>query len=55
MMKYIYMFFLVVLTIYPLSYAVFNWKNKNRFSAVGCVLLAILSITLPILLIILRN
>lgn len=46
-MKYILLFFLLILSIYPLSYAKYNWDKKNKSGAVGCVFLAVAAVVMP--------
>lgn len=46
-MKYISIIFLFILSIYPFSYAKFNWNKENKLGAVGMALLATLSIIVP--------
>jgi hypothetical protein len=53
-MKFILIPFLLIMAVYPLSYAKYNWKNKNRLGAVGMVLLVLASIVLPSILLFIR-
>lgn len=53
-MRYIIILFLLILSMYPFSYARYNWNNNNKFSAIGCILLAVMSIVLPSIIIIIR-
>lgn len=46
-MKYIVIPILLIVSIYPFSYARYNWNKKNKLGAVGSVLLAILVIVYP--------
>ena len=51
-MKYILMIFVSVIAFKTLSFAVFNWKVKNKRAAVGTIALALLTLAGPILLMI---
>lgn len=53
-MNYIVILFLLIMAIYPLSYAKYNWKKKNKLGAVGMVLLVLASIVLPAFLLFIR-
>lgn len=46
--------FLLVMAVYPFSYAKYNWDNKNKLGAVGMILLTLASIVLPTILLIIR-
>lgn len=41
--------FLLCMAFYPLSYAKYNWNRRNKFGALGIILLVILSVLLPVL------
>lgn len=53
-MKYIEIFVLLVVSIYPFSYARYNWSNKNKLGAVGVALLGAVGIVYPAMLILTR-
>ncbi len=53
-MNYILILFILIMALYPLSYAKYNWKNKNKFGAVGMILLILASIVVPVILIFIR-
>lgn len=53
-MNYIIILFLLIMAIYPLSYAKYNWNNKNKFGAVGMILLILASIIVPVILLFVR-
>lgn len=53
-MKYIIILFLIILSIYPFSYARFNWNKENKLGAVGIVLIAIAAIIVPSMLLLFR-
>ncbi len=46
-MKYVVMVFILISSLYSLSYAKYNWKKKNRMAAVGVIFVAMVSIILP--------
>lgn len=50
-MKYIEIIFLLTISIYPFSYARYNWKNKNKLGAVGAIFIGIIAIVFPAILI----
>lgn len=53
-MKYVIIIIVTVISIYPFSYAKYNWGRKNRLGAVGCILLSVLSVVFPALLLLIR-
>jgi len=53
-MIYIAVLFLIILSIYPLSYAKYNWDRKNRLGAAGTILLAISAVVVPSILLLFR-
>lgn len=53
-MKYIEILFLIILALYPFSYAAYNLRMKNRLAAVGSILIAIAAIVFPMVLILTR-
>lgn len=52
-MKLITIFFILTLNIYLLSFAKYQWKN-NKLSAIGSLLIAMISFILPTYLIMVR-
>lgn len=46
-MKYLVIPLLLILSIYPLSFAGYNWRKKNKFGAFGMLLLVLAQIVLP--------
>ncbi len=46
-MNFIIIPFLLIMAVYPISYAKYNWDHKNRLGAVGMILLTLASIALP--------
>ena len=46
-MKYVVMVFILLSSLYSLSYAKYNWKKKNGTAAVGVAFAAMVSIILP--------
>ncbi|MGE5415356.1 MAG: hypothetical protein ACM3UZ_01060 [Acidobacteriota bacterium] len=46
-MKYLIIFFLLVISIYPLNFAKYNWDQNNKLGAAGVLLLAVLSVAIP--------
>jgi hypothetical protein len=46
-MKYVASIFILLSTLYILSFAKYNWNKKNKTAAVGAILLGLLSIALP--------
>ena len=53
-MKWIMIIFLVVISLYPMNYAKYNWSNKNKLGAIGVALLVILSVLLPTVMLFMR-
>ena len=53
-MKYVPILFLLAISIYPISYAKYNWDRKNKFGAIGSFLIALASVILPSVLILTR-
>jgi len=45
---------LLILAVYPLSYAKYNWDHKNKLGAVGMILLTLISIVLPTIMLLTR-
>lgn len=50
-MKYILLVILFVISVYPFSYARYNWNNKNKLGAVGAAVVGIAAIVYPAILI----
>ncbi len=46
-MKYLGVIFLIFLSIYPLSFARYSWRKKNRLGAASVILLAAASVIYP--------
>lgn len=46
-MKYILILFILLPSIYTFNFAIYSWKRKRRPSAIGSILMAIISIVLP--------
>ena len=40
-MKYIVVFLMLFVLYHLLSFAVFNWKNKNKLAAIGAVIIGL--------------
>jgi len=53
-MTYIVILFLIILSIYPLSYAKYNWDRENKLGAIGTIILAMAAITVPSILLLFR-
>lgn len=53
-MKYAAIPLLLIVSIYPFSYAKYNWNKKNRPGAVGAVLIGISAVVYPSVLIFTR-
>jgi len=53
-MKYLEIFFLLIISIKPFSYAKYNWNKKNKWGAIGLILLGILVVVYPSFLILAR-
>ncbi|HPM00037.1 MAG TPA: hypothetical protein PLS45_09150 [Bacillota bacterium] len=53
-MTYIVILFLIILSIYPLSYAKYNWDRKNKLGAIGTIILAMAAIAVPSILLLFR-
>ncbi|KNY28828.1 hypothetical protein [Pseudobacteroides cellulosolvens] len=49
-MKYILILLILLPSIYTFNFAIYSWKKKRRPSAIGSVLMAIISVALPIFL-----
>ncbi|EGD49583.1 hypothetical protein Cpap_4021 [Ruminiclostridium papyrosolvens DSM 2782] len=47
-MRYIVIVFLLLVAIYLMSFAKYNWSKKNRTATIGVVLLMLVSIALPL-------
>ncbi|WP_313562153.1 hypothetical protein [Ruminiclostridium cellobioparum] len=47
-MKYLLLVVLMLVSIYPLSYAVYNIKHNKIYPALGCILLIIISFGISI-------
>lgn len=46
-MKYVIILFLLVISMYPLSYAKYNWNEGNKLGAIGTIILAAAAIAIP--------
>ena len=46
-MKFVVMAFILLSSLYSLSYAKYNWKKKNRMAAIGSITATLVSIVLP--------
>lgn len=46
-MKYVVMILILIPSLYTLSFAKYNWKKKNRMTAAGAAIAAMVSIILP--------
>ncbi|HEX9063324.1 MAG TPA: hypothetical protein VF941_24390 [Clostridia bacterium] len=53
-MKYLIIVLLIIVSIYPMSFARYNWSKKNRWGAVGAALLAAASVIYPVVLVFTR-
>jgi len=53
-MSYFAILILLIASIHPLSYAKFNWDQKNKLAALGAVFLAVCEVAFPTVFIILR-
>ena len=53
-MRYTVILFLIVLSIYPLSYAKYNWNKENKLGAIGVILLVIAAVVFPSMILLLR-
>jgi hypothetical protein len=53
-MKYVIVIILMIISIYPFSYARYNWNKKNKLGAVGSILIGIAAIVYPTVLILTR-
>jgi len=53
-MRYTVILFLIVLSMYPLSYAKYNWDRKNKIGAAGMITLTIAAIVIPTIQLFLR-
>jgi len=53
-MRYIIMLFLIIISIYPLSYAKYNWDRKNKLVAIGTIILTMAAIAVPSILLLFR-
>jgi hypothetical protein len=53
-MKYVAILFLLIVSVYPLSYAKYNWSRNNKLGAIGSILLAVAAVIFPSVLLILR-
>lgn len=49
-MKYVISMFLFVMLFYILSFARYNWRNNNRFAAIGSAVLGIAAFGIPFML-----
>jgi hypothetical protein len=47
-MKYITIILIFLSTIYTFSFAKNNWKENNKLGAIGVVVVALISIILPV-------
>lgn len=47
-MKYAALAFILVSSLYTLSYIKYNWNKKNRLGAIGVLILMVCSIALPV-------
>lgn len=48
-MKYLLVGLLLIASIYPLSYAKYEWDKKNKFPAIGSILLVAASLVISIM------
>lgn len=53
-MKYVEIIFLIIISIYPFSYVGYNWSKKNKFGAIGVLLLSTAAIIFPSVLILFK-
>lgn len=53
-MKYIVILCLLIISVYPFSYAKYNWDRKNKLGAVGSILIAVFMIIYPSIIILKR-
>lgn len=53
-MKYLVVLILLIQSVYPINFARYNWKKKNKLGAVGAMLLAVSSIVVPAVLLFIR-
>ena len=53
-MRYVALIIILLASIYNLGYIKNNWKKKNRFGAIGVLLLVVISIVLPVFIMFIR-
>ncbi len=53
-MKYPIIILILIILIYPLSFAMYNWNNDNKTAAIGTVLITLASLILPFYILFLR-
>lgn len=52
-MRYWLIPFILIVELYPLSYAKYNWDKNNRLGAAGAALIAVAAVVFPTVMIIL--
>ncbi len=49
-MKYIVVLLMLLVLFYLFSFAVYNWKNKNRMAAIGSVIIGLIAFVMQFVL-----